>query len=212
MTTPVSPPSPAPAPPPSLKREFLNLDQAVYDAVAGTPTPQMDRFLQPLTGAADYSRLWMASAAVLALAGGPRGRRAALHGMASVGLASAGVNQVFKHWAHRPRPDREGSEVPYARQVPMPTSTSFPSGHSASAFAFAEGVSTTMPVVGLGLRLVATTVAYTRVHSGVHFPGDVLAGATIGVACGKAAPRLLRGAAARGLFGARFAGAAAERR
>jgi undecaprenyl-diphosphatase len=175
----------------SLKSELLALDDAVYDAVAGTPTPQMDRFLQPLTGAADYSRLWIASAAVLAVVGGARGRRAALHGMASVGLASGVVNQIFKHASRRARPDRAGSAVPEARHVPMPTSTSFPSGHSASAFAFAEGVSHSMPVVGLTLRLAATTVAYTRVHAGVHYPGDVLAGATIGVACGKAAPRLL---------------------
>lgn len=182
----------------TLKEEFVAVDTAVYRAVAGTSTPRMDQFLQPLTGAADYSRLWIASAAVLALVGGSGGRRAALHGMAAVGLASAGVNQMFKHWARRPRPDREGWQVPAARQVPMPTSTSFPSGHSASAFAFAEGVSTTMPALGLGLRLAASTVAYTRVHSGVHYPGDVLAGATIGVACGKTAPRLVDMAAAQG--------------
>ena len=175
----------------TVKRELLALDQAVYVAVAGTDTPAMNRFLQPLTSAADHSKLWVASAAVLALLGGPQGRRAALHGMASVGLASAGVNQVLKHIARRPRPDRVGADVPTARHVPMPTSTSFPSGHSASAFAFAEGVSQTMPAVGLTLRLAATTVAYTRVHAGVHYPGDVIAGASIGVACGKAAPRLL---------------------
>jgi len=181
----------------ALKDELLALDDAVYEAVAGTRTPHMDRLLQPLTGAADYSRLWIASAAVLAVVGGERGRRAALHGMASVGLASGLVNQVFKQASRRPRPDREGAAVPTARHVPMPTSTSFPSGHSASAFAFAEGVSYSMPVVGLGLRLAASTVAYTRVHAGVHYPADVLAGATIGVACGKAAPRLLGAAGSR---------------
>jgi membrane-associated phospholipid phosphatase len=62
----------------------------------------------------------------------------------------------------------------------MPTSTSFPSGHSASAFAFAHAVSHRLPILGLPLRLLAGAVAYSRVHAGVHYPGDVVAGAILG--------------------------------
>ena len=51
------------------------------------------------------------------------------------------------------------------RLVPMPESTSFPSGHSASAFAFAEAVSSVIPALGVPLRLAAATVAYSRVPS-----------------------------------------------
>lgn len=173
-----------------LLDELQALDQAVYAAVAGTPTPAMDRYLRPLTSAADHSKLWLATAGAIAAVGGPAGRRTALDGLASVLMASAAVNQGAKHISRRPRPDRDAAAVPVARHVAMPVSTSFPSGHAASAFAFAEGVSQTRPLLGLGLRAVATTVAYTRVHSGVHFPADVLAGALIGVACGKSAPRL----------------------
>lgn len=39
-----------------------------------------------------------------------------------------------------------------------------------------------MPVLGLPLSVAAATIAYTRVHSGVHYPGDVVAGALIGTA------------------------------
>lgn len=67
----------------------------------------------------------------------------------------------------------------------MPESTSFPSGHSASAFAFAEGVSATLPVLGIPLRLAAATVAYSRVHTGVHYPGDVIVGSLIGMTAGQ---------------------------
>ena len=40
----------------------------------------------------------------------------------------------------RRRPDRRTHHVPVTRQVRMPRTTSFPSGHAASAFAFATGV------------------------------------------------------------------------
>jgi undecaprenyl-diphosphatase len=64
----------------------------------------------------------------------------------------------------------------------MPTSKSFPSGHSASAFAFASAVGSALPPLSLPLHLVAAAVAYSRVHTGVHYPGDTVAGALLGTA------------------------------
>jgi undecaprenyl-diphosphatase len=158
------------------------VDVAVYAAIAATPTPSLDRAMGRLAKAADYSRLSMASAAVLAVAGGPTGRRAAVQGLASVGVTSAVVNALVKPLGRRHRPDREQSEVPFARHVPMPRSSSFPSGHSASAFAFATGVGHTMPRAAIPLRVLAALVAYSRVHTGVHYPGDVVVGSLVGSA------------------------------
>ena len=62
----------------------------------------------------------------------------------------------------------------------MPNSTSFPSGHSASAFAFATAAGSHLPELGGPLRLLAGAVAYSRVHSGVHYPGDAVIGSLIG--------------------------------
>ena len=56
----------------------------------------------------------------------------------------------------------------------MPRSTSFPSGHSASAFAFATVVGHHLPVLGVPTRFLAGAVAYSRVHTGVHYPADVI--------------------------------------
>lgn len=168
--------------------ELAALDSAIYAAVAATPTPKLDAALRGLTEFADNSKLWFATAGVLSIVGGAAGRRAALNGVAAIGLASLVTNQGFKRAHRRPRPDPEIAAVPQARRVPMPTSTSFPSGHSASAFAFAEGVAHTLPWLGIPLRLAATTIAYTRVHAGVHYPGDVVAGSLIGLACGQVAP------------------------
>jgi undecaprenyl-diphosphatase len=62
----------------------------------------------------------------------------------------------------------------------MPESTSFPSGHAASAFAFAYAVGRHLPGLAVPIRLLAGGVAYSRVHTGVHFPGDVVIGAILG--------------------------------
>ena len=135
-----------------------------------------------LSRTADYSRLSLASAAVLALAGGSKGRRAAVLGLGSLGVTATVVNAAVKPLARRRRPDRLAGEVPVARHVTMPTSRSFPSGHSAGAFAFATGVGHVSPGAAAPLRALAAVVAYSRVHTGVHYPGDVLAGALIGTA------------------------------
>lgn len=169
------------------------LDVAIYAAVAQTPTPALDRAMSRLSQAANYSRLSLASAAVLAAGGGGQGRRAARMGLASVALTSGVVNLGVKPLGRRRRPDRAAEQVPLARHVPMPTSTSFPSGHSAAAFAFATGVGNVLPSAAVPLRALAALVAYSRVHTGVHYPGDVVAGALIGSALAQLATRALDG-------------------
>jgi undecaprenyl-diphosphatase len=162
--------------------EVNRLDLAVYAAIAATPTPTLDRAFRRLSKAADHSKLWLASAALLATTGGAAGRRAAVNGVVSVGLTSAIVNVVLKPLGGRRRPDRDTHQVPVARQVAMPRSTSFPSGHSASAFAFATGVATASPAAGIPLSALAALVAHSRVHTGVHYPLDAIAGSVSGVA------------------------------
>jgi membrane-associated phospholipid phosphatase len=156
------------------------VDRAIYGAIAATETPALDRAMSRLTRAADYSRLSLAAAALLSLAGGAKGRRAACEGLASVAVTSAVANLVIKPLGRRRRPDRVAGDVPLARQVRMPSTTSFPSGHSASAFAFATGVGHVLPREAAALRALAALVAYSRVHTGVHYPGDALAGSLLG--------------------------------
>src|SRR3954447_14209246 len=167
------------------------VDVAVYAAIAQAPTPTLDRAMSRLSKAADYSRLSLASAALLAGFGGDAGRPAATDGLISVAATSAFVNLVAKPLGRRRRPDRVAQEVPVARHVEMPASSSFPSGHSASAFAFATGVGRTMPQVALPLRALAALVAYSRVHTGVHYPGDVTIGSLMGSSLAQATTRVL---------------------
>src|SRR5947208_4984627 len=111
--------------------------------------------MRRLSAAADYSRLSIAAGVTLAVACGPRGRRAAASGLVSLGATSAVVNVVVKLVGRRRRPDRAAAQVPLARQVPMPASRSFPSGHTAAAVAFASGVGRVMPMAALPLHALA---------------------------------------------------------
>jgi undecaprenyl-diphosphatase len=144
-------------------RQFAALDRAVYRTIATVPTPALDVAFRRLSRAADKSKLWLAIAAGLAVVGGPTGRRAAVRGVLSIGATSAFVNLGVKSLWPRRRPDRAGAGVPDERQVKMP-----------------GAVGRDMPALALGLNFLAAAVAYSRVHTGVHYPGDTIVGAVIG--------------------------------
>jgi membrane-associated phospholipid phosphatase len=181
-----------------VRAEGNAVDQAMFDAVADTATPGLDRFLVGVSRSADYSRLWLVSAAVIAAAGGRQGRRAAGLGVLAIGLASAVTNLGFKPVTGRGRPVRsERHAVSDSRRVRRPVTASFPSGHTASAFAFASAVGEAAPPTWVPLHLAAALVGYARVHTGVHYPSDVAAGAVLGAMCGwivrRVAARVLGG-------------------
>ena len=114
------------------------------------------------------------------------------------------VNTVLvyglKNLVARVRPCRCLPEI-HALVFGTPTDYSFPSGHSAGSFAFAVffavllvrsapaasrlGASRWPRFLGAGaLVLLAIGVGLSRVVLGVHFPGDVLAGALLGSTVG----------------------------
>ena len=162
-----------------LLRDLAALDQALYEAVTVTRTPTLDYALRRLSAAADHSKISFTVAGLLALFPG-RPRRAAALGVAAIGVASASANLLGKRLVRRPRPHRAVDSPFPGRHVPMPESASFPSGHTASAVAFAAAVGPALPVVTVPLGLLACAVGYSRIHTGVHYPGDVVAGAVLG--------------------------------
>jgi membrane-associated phospholipid phosphatase len=175
-----------------LLRRLGRVDRAAYRAVAGMSTPLLDGPLRQVSHFANFSKPWFLAAGALALFGGARGRRAALTGVAAIGLTSFVVNQPMKLAGERRRPDRTRLGVPQSRWVRMPSSTSFPSGHSGSAAAFAVSVGDVLPRLRLPLRAAAAVVIFSRVYTGVHYPGDVVVGAAVGALLGRATSTVAR--------------------
>ncbi|MEU7970267.1 phosphatase PAP2 family protein [Streptomyces sp. NPDC049097] len=169
------PPGPHP-----FRDRLLASDCRLFEAVASRHWPGADHVLPRLSRAANHGVLWFATAAAIAAARTPRARRAAARGVASLTLASAAINTLGKRTVRRPRPVLD--PVPAARRLKrQPITTSFPSGHSASAAAFAAGVALESSGWGAAVVPLAAAVAVSRVYTGVHFPSDVLAGAALGV-------------------------------
>lgn len=153
------------------------IDRSVFDAVAGWSSPLLDKIMPALSIAASFSRLWLAIAALLAVFAGTKGRKTAVEGMAAIGVTSFLANVVLKGLTDRPRPT---NPVPEERELKKPDSSSFPSGHTASAAAFSGVVDRAYPALWIPINTLAGAVGFSRVYTGVHYPGDVLGGWILG--------------------------------
>jgi membrane-associated phospholipid phosphatase len=106
-----------------------------------------------------------------------------------IAAAAAGVAMVaasivvtpLKAFFERPRPPQ--SEA----LVAIPENASFPSGHSATAFAAATAVAIVSPRLRPWVLALAAAVALSRVYLRVHFPLDIVAGGLIGAGLGAVA-------------------------
>ncbi|MEU9455014.1 phosphatase PAP2 family protein [Streptomyces sp. NPDC048277] len=163
----------------ALRDRLLALDSRLFEVAAERNCPFAEPVLPRLSRSANHGVLWCLTAAALAASGTPRARRAAARALASLSLASLTINTLGKRSVRRPRPLLD--PVPPVRHLKrQPITTSFPSGHAASAAAFVTGVALESPAWGAVVAPVAFSVAMSRVYTGVHFPSDVLAGAALG--------------------------------
>lgn len=99
--------------------------------------------------------------------------------LAEAFLASAVISLSMKFAIKR---DRPFVTYPFIEKASSGGSYSFPSGHTSTAFATATSLSIAFPkwYVIAPSMLWASSVGYSRMHLGVHYPSDVLAGAIVG--------------------------------
>ena len=160
--------------------EIVRLDVAVYAAIAATrhrPSTEASGGspVRPTTRSCGPP-----SAAVLAAAGGATGRRAAVNGLASIAVTSASSTSCSSRSARGAARTDRGTAFPSPARSRCLARRRCPPGHAASASAFAAGVSTAAPGAGIPLGTMAALVSYSRVHTGVHYPLDVIAGTIAG--------------------------------
>ncbi|HEV7525815.1 MAG TPA: diacylglycerol kinase family protein [Acidimicrobiia bacterium] len=147
--------------------------------MSGRRSGALDIVMPRLSRAADHSLIWFAIAAGLGAFGGRVERRAALRGVIAIAGASAISSGILKRLLPRRRPSAEA--FPFVGLRRRPVSSSMPSGHAASAAAFAAATTIEVPALAAPVGALAAAVAYSRVYNGVHYPGDVLFGSAIGL-------------------------------
>jgi undecaprenyl-diphosphatase len=126
---------------------------------------------------------WYGLIAVIAVAGGIRGIFVAAQ-MLGTGLVAWMLYRALKRRTRRPRPFHAHADV-IARAAAL-DEYSFPSGHTLHAVSFTFVAAAWFPLLAPPLIVLTVLIAMSRVVLGLHYPTDVLAGATLGAALGAA--------------------------
>jgi diacylglycerol kinase family enzyme/membrane-associated phospholipid phosphatase len=161
-----------------IRKRIAAADQNLLSRMT-SGRPGVDLAMHGLGRAADKGGLWIAVAIGLGARRDKWTRRAALRGLAGMAIASTTANLVAKQLSGRARP-----EDPRVFADRLSRTTSFPSGHAASAAAFATGVALEVPALAVPIGGLATLVAVSRLVTRVQYPSDVVAGAAVGAAAG----------------------------
>jgi membrane-associated phospholipid phosphatase len=146
---------------------------------------RIERGVELFSRCGEHGACWYALGALgwaCAKPGTPQ-RRAWKRGIAVTAI-SYGLNYAVKLTVRRPRPQLD--ELPPL--TPVVSKLSFPSAHATTSFAAATMYSRALPPASPLLYGAAAMFALSRPYLGVHYPGDVLAGAALGTVTG----RLLR--------------------
>jgi undecaprenyl-diphosphatase len=160
--------------------ELLEMDQALVGATPALEQPLLTALFVLL------SAWWVKGPLLVGLGlGCDLWRRRAPLAFLAAGVATLAASTVVT-----PLKDLFGRDRPPDAQpgldslVAVPENASFPSGHSATAFAAATAIALISPRMRPYALAIAAGVALSRVYLRVHYPLDVLAGALLGVAVG----------------------------
>tara|TARA_Y100001968_G_scaffold203432_1_gene186714 strand:- start:101 stop:694 length:594 start_codon:yes stop_codon:yes gene_type:complete len=115
----------------------------------------------------------------LAYFGGKRGRITIVLLLIAASFSDAICFQIIKPWVGRIRPSHEFYEY-INLLVSKGGKYSFPSNHAANSFVFATVLSYFYDKNRISLYILASTIAFSRVYVGVHYPLDIIFGSIIG--------------------------------
>ena len=145
--------------------------------------PVLDALAVFLNYAGEHGEIWIAFTLLLLLF--RRTRKAGCAMATALVLYLVAGDCILKPLFARPRPCDVNTTI--AILVKRPHGHSFPSGHTASAFAAAFALWLQNRKLGAPALVLAAFIAFTRLYLYVHFPTDILGGAVLGIVLGAAA-------------------------
>lgn len=167
----------------------LSILHVIHDAIS---SPAMDAAMTFVTTLGDMGFIWFVAALTAICL-----KKHRLYGIAiivAVALAYVIGDLGLKHLFERPRPFLADPSLA-TDLIELPTSFSFPSGHTSSSFAAATVLCLT-PFAHRWFKPIAIAgavgIAFSRIYLCVHYPSDVCAGAILGIACGIAAVAIVK--------------------
>jgi undecaprenyl-diphosphatase len=148
----------------------------------GHGEPRLERGIDLFSRAGEHGACWYALGALgWAYSKPDDPRRSAWTRGVAITAVCYGLNYAVKRTVRRRRPVLEGLPP----LSPVISNYSFPSAHATTSFAAATAYSSAAPPAAPLLYAVAAALAISRPYLGVHYPSDVIAGATLGTLTGK---------------------------
>ena len=158
------------------------LDFALFQRLRTPQVPLLDAFMAGLSDIGRGNAIWIALAMLIGFLHRSRWP-AVVQVLLAVGITFLVTDYVAKPFFNRARPFESYTESRVYGYKPM--TRSFPSGHAAGAIAGAYALARLAPEGRAIFWLLAALIAFSRVYLGVHYPGDVLGGAILGLGIGK---------------------------
>ena len=170
--------------------DYIDASQ-IYTAIDTVAEEVLDALAVFLNYAGEHGEIWIAFTLLLLLF--RRTRKAGCAMATALVLYLVAGDCILKPLFARPRPCDVNTAITIL--VKRPHGHSFPSGHTASAFAAAFALWLQNRKLGVPALVLAAFIAFTRLYLYVHFPTDVLGGLVLGLALGALASRIVDGLA-----------------
>ena len=177
----------------ALFDKFLGFDLAVFEWVQSIQGKFMTALMVTITTLGDEGILFIAMGLVLLFT--KKYRKVGFAILIALIVMSICNNVILKDILARPRPFNlyiidpeayslwggEGAKYFFPNLVHAPSSYSFPSGHTSSAFAAAFAILIYNRKIGIPMTFFAALMGFSRIYVEVHYCTDVIAGAVVGL-------------------------------
>lgn len=157
--------------------EMTNIDYAILNFIqAHIANSFLDAVMPWITKIGDEGIVFIITGVVLLFF--KKYRKSGIVMLLGMLIGSLICNLWLKNFVARPRPFEGLEDI--ALLIPMPSSYSFPSGHTTSAFEFAFALALINKKAAIAGYVIAALVAFSRLYLYVHFPSDILGGIIVG--------------------------------